>query len=645
MNVRVNGNGAMDWDLPGVALRGVRCCAALEERGQVELTLGEAETGEGMVRVPLTSETHRLSGELILRKGEDFFCVEASLRAGKAEMGYPITFACTDSLTVCVEAIEGCDALLAEALSPNPWWTNPFFPKSLRDVPARTQLLLARTRESCLFMLPLVGERFKTELHGGEGGLEIALNAYNCGYDRLEGTLLALSADEDPFTAVENGYARCVEAGLIRTRLKAEKEYPEMMEYLGWCSWNAFYHEVSAQGLLDKLEELKRKGVPVGWVLIDDGWSPTQDGRLTALTEDPEKFPEGLKGFIKRAHEQYGVGQVGVWHAFNGYWQGIEENSALARRMSQAFSRTKSGHLLPGFKYIQSFEFFNTWHRWLRDQGVDFVKVDNQSSLINFVRSNVPVDAIAQTHQALEDSVKLNFTAPLINCMGMANEDAFNREYSAVARNSDDFFPNREGGFISHLMQNAFNSIFYDQLYVCDYDMWWTQHPSAQVSAVLRAISGGPIYISDKVGETDPAMLRPLVEADGRIIRCDHAARPAASCLFEDVRETTGVLKITNRCGANAVTAAFNLTDGEKACCIALEDTECEKGTEYLAYLHFARRYARFDRPIELTLAGGAAEVISLYPIENGEAVVGAEDKYISAGSRDTHRRAAGSAR
>lgn len=638
VDMRIRENGQMDLVLPGAALRGVRCLATLEDRGQAALTLGEVERGEGYVRVALTSEEHRLAGELTLREGEDFCRLEARLCAGKADMGYPITFAGKDSLVVRVGEIEGCDALLAEALSPTPWWTNPFFPAKLCDVPKLTQLLLARTKESCLFVLPLVGEQFKTELHGSEGGLDLCMCAYNCGYDRLEGTLLALSADEDPFTAVENGYARCVEAGLIRTQLKADKEYPEMMEYLGWCSWNAFYRDVSAQGLIDKLEELKSKQVPVGWVLIDDGWSQTQDERLLSLKENAEKFPEGLKGFVKKAHEEYGVGQVGVWHAFNGYWQGIEEGSEAARQMPQAFSRTKDGHLLPGFEFRQSFEFYNTWHRWLSEQGVDFVKVDNQSSLINFLRNNAPMDAIAQTHRALETSVKLNFTAPLINCMGMANESTFSREYSSVSRNSDDFFPDREGSFVSHLMQNAFNSIFYDQLFFCDYDMWWTSHPSAQVSAVLRAISGGPIYVSDKVGETNADMLRPLVEEDGRIIRCDHAARPAPSCLFEDVRATTGVLKITNRCGANAVTAAFNLTGEEKSCRVAFEDTECEKGVEYLAYLHFAKKYVRFDQPIEVTLPANGAEVISLYPIEEGAALVGAEDKYVSAGSRQTRR-------
>lgn len=630
-------NGTMDVLLPGAVLREASCFATLEDQGKTPLSLGEIERGERFVRVHLENTQTRVEGELTLREGEDFCYFEARVRASRSSRGEAVTFAGRESFVVQVGEIEKCDALLCESLIISPWWTDAAFPMGLAEVPERTQLMLARTDRGALFLLPLVGDMYKTELCGGEGGLKLSMCIYDCGYDRLEGAMIALAADEDPYTAVENGFARCVENDLIRTRLKADKEYPEMMESLGWCSWNAFYHEVDERGLLAKLDELKEKHVPVGWVLIDDGWSPVEDGKLIGLHEDQAKFPGGLRSFIRRAHEEYGVGQVGVWHAFNGYWQGIHEDSPLVREMRHAFTRTKDGHLLPGFEFGQSFEFFNAWHQWLREQGVDFVKVDNQSSLLSFVRNNAPMKAIAETHRALEASVRLNFTAPLINCMGMSNENEFNRADSVVSRNSDDFFPDRENGFVSHVIQNAYNSVFYDQLYVCDYDMWWTVHPTAVVSAVLRAVSGGPIYVSDKVGQTDPAMLLPLIEEDGRIIRCDHAAKPALSCLFEDVRRTTGVLKVTNRCGANAVTAVFNLTGEEKTCRVAFEDTECERGTRYLAYLHFAKKYVPFDQAIELTLPANGAEIVNLYPIEDGKAVVGEEDKYVSAGSRKTH--------
>ena len=51
-----------------------------------------------------------------------------------------------------------------------------------------------------------------------------------------------------------------------------EREYPEILEYLGWCSWDAMQIRVSEEGLLSKCEEFAAKGLPVKWMIIDDMW-------------------------------------------------------------------------------------------------------------------------------------------------------------------------------------------------------------------------------------------------------------------------------------------------------------------------------------------------------------------------------------
>ena len=53
-----------------------------------------------------------------------------------------------------------------------------------------------------------------------------------------------------------------------------------------------------------------------------------------------------------------------------------------------------------------------------------------------------------------------------------------------------------------------------------------TNDPQALKNSVLRAISGGPIYVSDKLGESQADMLRPLTLSDGRILRTDRPAVP-----------------------------------------------------------------------------------------------------------------------
>src|SRR5690606_18830163 len=89
-----------------------------------------------------------------------------------------------------------------------------------------------------------------------------------------------------------------------------------------------------------------------------------------------------------------------------------------------------------------AFGFWNDWHGYLKKQGVDFVKVDSQSAVANFLSGHAPIGAAAEAaHTALEASVGLHFDGCVINCMGMAGENIWHRPASAVSRNSDDFVP------------------------------------------------------------------------------------------------------------------------------------------------------------------------------------------------------------
>jgi hypothetical protein len=51
-----------------------------------------------------------------------------------------------------------------------------------------------------------------------------------------------------------------------------EKQLPEVARYLGWCTWDAFYHDVSAQGIAAGLQSFNQAGVQPRWIIIDDGW-------------------------------------------------------------------------------------------------------------------------------------------------------------------------------------------------------------------------------------------------------------------------------------------------------------------------------------------------------------------------------------
>lgn len=77
--------------------------------------------------------------------------------------------------------------------------------------------------------------------------------------------------------------------------------------------------------------------------------------------------------------------------------------------------------------------------------------------------------------------------------------------------------------------------------------MFQSTHPCAEFHAASRAISGGPIYVSDSVGKHNFQLLKRLVLPDGSILRCQYYALPTRDCLFEDpLHDGKTMLKIWN---------------------------------------------------------------------------------------------------
>ena len=174
---------------------------------------------------------------------------------------------------------------------------------------------------------------------------------------------------------------------------------------------------------------------------------------------------------------------------------------------------------------------------YLRKCGAEFVKIDNQSMSRRYYKKLAPVGQVArQFHDAMEASVGQHFDNQMINCMGMASEDMWNRSVSPNSRCSDDFLPENKAWFTKHILQCSYNCLIQGQFYTCDWDMWWTDDGQAVKNSILRAISGGPIYVSDTLGRSRAEIFKPLVLEDGRILRCDRPAMPARDCLTTDLR-------------------------------------------------------------------------------------------------------------
>ncbi|TCP29458.1 raffinose synthase Sip1-like protein [Scopulibacillus darangshiensis] len=518
------------------------------------------------------------------------------------------------------------------------WWTRPFFGDNLRMVPEKTQSLLLKMANGYHHVLPVVDGNLRTELAGGCDGLEVSVSPFQGGFRSLSNVAFILGSDTDPFQLVDANVKRAASVIGQSIMSRQEKTYPEILDYLGWCSWDAFYHDVNEQGLFAKAEELQTLNLPAKWIMIDDGWSEVRDNKLFSFEADKNKFPNGLSFVTQKLKSNFGINWVGVWHTIAGYWDGVHPESSIAADCRQNLYQTNQGALVPVPEAEKGFGFWHQWHKKLREDGIDFVKVDSQSAIANFFEHELSIgEAAAGAHTALEASCSLHFNNTVINCMGMAAENIWHRPYSSVSRNSDDFVPENKNGFREHALQNAYNSLYHGPFYWGDWDMYWSRNHDDQQNMILRAVSGGPIYISDKLEKTNADLVRPLVYKDGRIIRCDRPGMPTKDCLMQDPISSSIPLKIWNRKGDTGVIATFNISEAGSSVHGAInpQDIPGLDGEDFILYDVLQKTYetVKKDETKDISLEKDDAAIYLVVPADEVVNPLGLINKLIPSDS------------
>jgi len=565
--------------------REAKTYVTLREYGKIDVKLDESLH---------VAENEYVQGGFLVKKADQSHVVYVHMSCISYPYDYFRAFTGENAIELMFALQEEAFQALAIRKS-DPFWAKPIFFSHIQGKNCEhIQQLLLRVNEKYIHIMPLTAENTVSEMifDSESKKLKICCNSLQGGFTALDAPLFVISEASNPYEAVENSYVAVRKMGIIKTPLRIEKKYPVQLEGLGWCTWNAFYHDVTEDGIRAKLKELSEKGVRLDWLIIDDGWSVFEDFKLQSFKEDRSKFSSGLKAFISSIKKEYGVKYVGVWHAFTGYWFGVEKDSEVYREQKENLEETCSGLIIPAGEYEKAYAFYHAWHSYLADQGVDFLKVDTQGNALEFLK-DMPgaIAKVATLHEALEQSVLECFGGAMINCMGMDNLNGFNRRYSSVLRSSGDFFPDKVDGFRSHIEQNSYNAVFSSQLYYCDFDMWWTRHSQAKQSSVLRKISGGPIYVSDKVEDTQAEYLKQLLNEDGSITRYEDVAKPTLDCLFGYDK----ILKLFNKKGSTYLVAVFNMSEEEATTTITKADL-----------------FAAGDERVTVTVKAGDVELVAL---------------------------------
>lgn len=499
--------------------------------------------------------------------------------------------------------------------------------------------------------MPLSGNGYRTTL--GAEDHQFGAKAVS-GVDhpiRGEIPMLAIGFGKDPYQLFQQLYEDGLEMMGKGENLRALKPYPEAMEYLGWCSWNASDNGNALNGNLVRkaVKSFQEQHLQLGWVILDDGWSQgTGDPKMLAAMEpDPVKFPGGFKPLVDELKTMFGLRYVGVWHAFNGYWAGIDPDSALGKRFaSSLFGWTDANPVVPGSEKTRHMispyskdlaTFYDEFHAGLKQQGIDFVKVDNQLISERMAKGNFPLfDFASAMHEKLNASVGKYFGNAVINCMDMTNDAFYNFGKTAIARCVEDYFPYekgetydmQKGNAAAHVCQALFNSLYFQQMAYPDFDMFESDNPNAGLHAAARAISGGPIYLTDRPGRQHPKVLAPLVTSDGRILRATQPARLTRDCLFQV--QSPKPLKAFALAGESGLLFAFNAADVDHVeGMFRLSDIEGLKGEHFLVCEFQTASHGVYARSAALPLSLGRMEhrYFNVVPIKKGTALVGLLDK------------------
>ncbi len=538
------------------------------------------------------------------------------------------------------------------------WWTAPVFATQPLELPPNNQMLLWRQRRGAGYarlgyhlLAPLAGDGLMGELGARHYRFRISFSSHAPGWQPHRVPLFAFGSGPDPYLLARRLYTAAFAAAQFYGRLRWQKSFPAAYRGLGWCSWNAYEKHVTANKVLASVAALVEKHVRPGFVLVDDGWLDQHNGALESFAAYRHRFPDGLAGLAQALHGQYHIPWVGVWHAFPGYWRGVDPASPIGRAFP--LFAGKDGLYAPDPRGGAGESFYAAWYRRLSADGINFLKVDDQASAPLFAAGLYPIFAFGLGEERnLQTAARQYFASPadsgklpglnLLNCMDMSLENVYNWRDSNLARNSDDYVPGSDADSNRHIFDNAYNAFWMSNFAWPDWDMLQTTADDVERQAIARAISGGPIYDSDPAGKAQAKILRALELANGTALRPDQPGEVAPAMLLRDPELEAVPLKVfapVRRPGLRAeMLAVFHVNPTRprvRGSLSAGDAPDLESGMSgedalavYQRSIHSAVLLAPGTRlPLRLDALG--ADLFTLVPLRQGLAVFGLLNKYI----------------
>ena len=539
-------------------------------------------------------------------------------------------------------------------------------------------LLLELTDGNYLALLPLSGDDGFAWFAPEHGQMYLAFG--NLGKEHIAGDspFYAWAFADNPYKACHDAWEQAFSCPGIKTRSRSNKEYPQMFEYLGWCSWMYLFENVDEEKIIDSVRKISDSAAPIRFIVLDDGHQHNSlkgeniIKQLKSLRPDPEKFPEGYTSLLAEKREN-GVKWMGLWFALSGARLGMSADHE-ERDLDNFLEHYHMGGLFPRSDSQSTRRFMEAMLRYIGDRSggrgdFNFVKIDFMTWPIKWAtgalnREELVTDnahSIANPHRqsvlmrnALED-VLYEKGLGLLNCNWHNPQNIFSLSHSNAGRSCNDYGTNNLQMAKELLYQCFANSPWISQILWGDYDMFHSSDELATILAVSRALSGGPVYLSDPVEALVPESVFPLCFSDGRLLRPLAPAAPLPDSLFfeydtpkavslspESGKPYRVIAPLSHGCAAIAC-FNFNKESDDVSGLISADDYHYASSLlqpwegfwqvpdeGLVLYDWFSKKDFILDKPYNFTLKGFACGLFILAPVHNGYALIGDTEKFLS---------------
>ncbi|MEM4868288.1 MAG: Sip1-related alpha-galactosidase [Ignisphaera sp.] len=525
------------------------------------------------------------------------------------------------------------DLSYVDHVSRVPCWTYPLVLRNINEVPKYSIFMLLDVAKKYIALMTLssrvtsyIGPGSRITVFNGKASYEIEMTH-----------LFTYSIDNDPYKVIEDCVHKAAKVSGFKPRKLKKK--PIFMQGLGWCSWNALLTEdLSHNNIINIVKGLRERGVPIKWIIVDDGWQIASSPRsyywfskvIERLDVDRSRFPYGFQQLVKEL-KNLGIEFVGLWSTINMYWGGTSKRF-IDELDVEGYRYPPFDSYVPPPDIASAYHFYNKFFSWIKDLGFSFLKIDNQWIIHLLYQGTKHVgEASKEIEYGLQLAAEVN-NLDILNCMSMTPENYSNFLISNVMRTSIDYIPFWKADTKLHILFNTYNSLLFSHIAYPDYDMWITYDPYSKIHAVSRVFSGGPIYITDRHPEkTDVELLKKIVLPDGDVVRVDEPASPTKDVLFSDPYNEDVLLKIASRCRGFPVVAVFNINrEG-----ITITDSislkhlpfNVEPGL-YAYYSVFTGRCGIMDSSdnLEITLGELEVDIYVFSKVIDGNAIIGLKE-------------------